>query len=138
MNERCPRGFRGAGDVNQALATRPLAAATERLRRPPGRPRKAQGAESAQAPQANAPAQTHENPRPIAGAVPAVCPVTPRLLDAASAAAYLNVSVWAIRDLDAAGHLPRVRLPLPGGKELRRLLYDRADLDQLVDRSKDR
>jgi hypothetical protein len=71
-------------------------------------------------------------------AVPALCPVTPRLLDVDGAAAYLAVSAWTIRDLDAGGHLPRVRLPLPGGKELRRLLYDRTDLDRLIERSKDR
>jgi len=70
--------------------------------------------------------------------VPALCPVTPRFLDVSGAAAYLAVSEWTIRDLDAAGHLPRVRLPLPGGKELRRLLFDRTDLDRLVERSKDR
>jgi hypothetical protein len=72
-----------------------------------------------------------------APAVPALCPVTPRLLDVDGAAAYLAVSAWTIRDLDAGGHLPRVRLPLPGGKELRRLLYDRTDLDRLIERSKD-
>ena len=73
-----------------------------------------------------------------APAVPALCPVTRRLLDVDSAAAYLGVSAWTIRDLDAGGHLPRVRLPLPGGKELRRLLYDRTDLDRLIERAKDR
>jgi len=60
------------------------------------------------------------------------------LLDVDGAAAYLGVSAWTIRDLDAGGQLPRVRLPLPGGKELRRLLYDRTDLDRLIERSKDR
>jgi hypothetical protein len=71
------------------------------------------------------------------GAVPTLCPVTPRLLDAESAARYLAVSVWVVRDLEAAGHLSRVRLPLPGGKDVRKLLYDRADLDRLIERSKD-
>jgi len=66
-----------------------------------------------------------------------VCPLTPRLLDVVGAAKYLGVSLWTIRDLDAAGHLARVRLPL-GVKEIRRVLYDRADLDLLIDRSKDR
>jgi hypothetical protein len=56
----------------------------------------------------------------------------PRLLDVDAAAAYLGVSPWTIRDLDGAGVLPRVRVPLPSGAELRRLLFDREDLDRLV------
>lgn len=63
--------------------------------------------------------------------------MTPRLLDADGAAQYLGVSVWTVRDLEASGYLPRVRLPLPGGKDVRKLLYDRADLDRLIERSKD-
>jgi hypothetical protein len=62
--------------------------------------------------------------------------IVPRLLDVQSAADYLSVSVWTIRDLEAAGELPRVRLPLGGRSELRRLLFDRRDLDRLVDRSR--
>jgi len=91
----------------------PLAAAQRRLGRP-GRPRK----------------PTHE---PMA-----VTTCAPRLLDVDAAAAYLGVSSWTIRDLDAAGVLPRVRVPLPNGGELRRLLFDRADLDRLIDLWKDR
>ena len=90
----------------------PLAAAQCRLGRP-GRPRK----------------PTHE---PLAVTT---CP--PRLLDVDADAAYLGVSSWTIRDLDAAGVLPRVRVPLPNGGELRRLLFDRADLDRLIDVWKD-
>jgi hypothetical protein len=56
----------------------------------------------------------------------------PRLLDLHAAATYLGVSPWTIRDLEAAGVLPRVRVPLPGGRELRKLLFDKADLDQLI------
>jgi len=40
---------------------------------------------------------------------------------------------WTIRDLEAAGVLRRVRIPLPNRGELRKLLFDRADLDRLVD-----
>ena len=72
---------------------RPLAAAQRRLGRP-GRPRK--------------PAY-----EPVA-----VTPCPPRLLDAEAAAAYLGVSSWTIRDLDAVGVLPRVRVPLPNGGAL--------------------
>jgi hypothetical protein len=39
---------------------------------------------------------------------------TPRLLDLEAAAAYLSVSPWTVRDLEAKGVLPRVRVPLPG------------------------
>jgi hypothetical protein len=42
------------------------------------------------------------------------------------------MSPWTIRDLEAQGVLPRVRVPLPGGRELRKLLFDKADLDRLV------
>jgi excisionase family DNA binding protein len=61
---------------------------------------------------------------------PVSCP--PRLLDLDAAAAYLSVSAWTIRDLIANGTLTRVRVPLPNGGELRRVLLDREDLDRLV------
>ncbi len=90
----------------------PLAAAQRRLGKP-GRPRK----------------PTRE---PVS-----VTTCLPRLLDVDGAAAYLGVSAWTVRDLDAAGVLARVRVPLPNGGELRRLLFDRADLDRLIDVWKD-
>jgi hypothetical protein len=64
-------------------------------------------------------------------------PVTPRLLDLKSAATYLSVSPWTVRDLEAKGVLPRVRVPVPGSGELRKLLFDKADLDRLIDAWKD-
>jgi hypothetical protein len=57
----------------------------------------------------------------------------PRLLDLKGAAAYLGVSPWTIRDLEASGTLRRVNVPLGMGKDLRKLLFDREDLDQLAD-----
>ena len=96
----------------------PLAAASERLRGKPGRPRK--------------PA-----PDPVAPIAAAAAGLPPRLLDVGGAAAYLNVSSWSIRDLIASGRLPRVRLPLGGDRELRRLLVDVRDLDNLVDVAKE-
>jgi hypothetical protein len=60
-----------------------------------------------------------------------------RLLSLDAAAAYLSMSPWTIRDLEAAGVLPRVRVPLPDGRELRKLLFDRADLDRLIGTWKD-
>lgn len=65
-------------------------------------------------------------------------PILPRLLDLARTASYLGVSHWTVRDLEAAGILPRVRVPLPNRGELRKLLFDREDLDRLIDVWKDR
>jgi hypothetical protein len=67
----------------------------------------------------------------------AIAPVPPRLLDLPAAAAYLGVSTWTVRDLEAGGMLKRVRLPLPNGGEVRKLLFCKEDLDCLVDNSKD-
>jgi len=53
-----------------------------------------------------------------------------RLFSLAEAAAYLGVSPWSVRDLDWKGRLPRVKIS-------RRLLFDREDLDALIDREKD-
>jgi hypothetical protein len=62
-----------------------------------------------------------------------LCPVSPRLLDLSAAAGYLGLSPWTVRDLEGAGTLRRVRIPLPNGAELRKLLFDREDLDRLVE-----
>ena len=56
-----------------------------------------------------------------------------RLFDIDRAAAYLGVSPWTVRDLEAAGTIKRVRVPLSGGRELRKLLFDKADLDALIE-----
>jgi len=55
------------------------------------------------------------------------------LFDVDRAAAYFGVSPWTVRDLEAAGTIKRVRVPLPGGRELRKLLFDKADLDALIE-----
>ena len=117
--------------------TLPLAAAAERIRRRPGRPRNASEVKSALAPQAPAPSVALEKSTTSGATVPGVCPLQPRLLDLASASVYLSVSSWTLRDLEAAGHLSRVRLPLPLGREVRKVLFDREDLDRLVAQSKE-
>ncbi len=89
----------------------PLAAAQARLGRP-GRPRK-----------------PRPEPEPPALRTSALAP---RLLDLPATAAYLGLSGWSVRDLEAAGILRRVRVPLPNGGELRKLLFDREDLDRLI------
>jgi hypothetical protein len=68
------------------------------------------------------------------GPVPGLCP---RLLDLGATAAYLGVSGWTVRDLEAAGELRRVRIPVGPGRELRKLLFDRQDLDHLLEAWKD-
>ena len=111
----------------------PLAAAAQRLRRPPRRSRRP----SAEAHQANAPRSGPSSTGTYKAAVPQLCPVEPRLLDLPTAAGYLSVSPWTVRDLEAAGLMARVRVPLPGGGELRKLLFDRQDLDRLIAAWKD-
>jgi hypothetical protein len=63
--------------------------------------------------------------------------ISPRLLSLDAAAVYLSMSPWTIRDQEAQGVLPRVRVPLPRGGELRKLLFDEADLDRLIGAWKD-
>jgi len=66
-----------------------------------------------------------------------VGPIGPRLLDLHTAAAYLGVSEWTVRDLEAAGTVARVRVPLGQTGELRKLLFDRAELDRLIEQWKE-
>jgi excisionase family DNA binding protein len=54
-----------------------------------------------------------------------------RLLALPEAAAYLGLSPWTVRELQWKGKLPRVDLG-------RKLLFDRADLDALIERQKER
>ena len=68
---------------------------------------------------------------------PAHGAMTPRLFDREQAATYLGLSPWTIRGLEAKGVLPRVRVPLPDGGELRKLLFDKADLDRLIEAWRD-
>ena len=63
----------------------------------------------------------------------AVEPVTPRLLDLPATATYLGVSEWTVRDLEHTGTLKRIRIPLANHGELRKLLFDKTDLDKLIE-----
>jgi hypothetical protein len=60
-----------------------------------------------------------------------------RLLELDQTARYLGVSPWTVRDLEASGVLRRVSIPLGNGRELRKLLFDREDLDRLIEAWKD-
>ena len=131
-------GYGSRAAVSTTEPTRPLpsapalAGASDRLRgrpgfpRHPGRPRKAESGHVADA----SPSQLRLN-----GGSTALDSrsIAPRLLDLAGTAAYLSVSDWTVRDLETAGVLKRVRIPLPAGGELRKLLFDRGDLDRLID-----
>jgi len=64
--------------------------------------------------------------------------LAPRLLDVAGAARYLSVSPWTIKALLANGTLSRVTIPLSGGRDLRRTLLDRLQIDELALRWRDR
>jgi hypothetical protein len=58
--------------------------------------------------------------------------IVPRLFNLDAAAAYLSMSPWTIRDLEAKGVPPWVRVPLPKGGDRHKLLLDKADLDRLI------
>ena len=64
---------------------------------------------------------------------PVCIPLQPRLLNVREAASYLSVAVWCVRQLTWTKQLTPIKV---GGS--RRLLYDRADLDQFVDQQKQR
>ena len=70
-------------------------------------------------------------------AIQANAPIGPRLLDLHSASTYIWISQWTIRDLESAGVLRRVRIPLPNDKEMRKLLFDKQDLDSYIEKWKD-
>ncbi len=117
--------------IDRAGDPLPLAAAAEMLRGKPGRPRKDVHVVGTAA------QQRGMDGGPNRGAL-AVTAIEPRLLSLADAALYLGVSAWTVRDLEAAGILPRIRVPLPNNGELRRLLFDREDLDRLIEGWKER
>jgi len=114
----------------ESASTLPLAAASVRLRGRPGRPR----TRPEPAPRhvsSHVDAEQRES-----AAVPLVQRTSgpidaPRLLDVEAAAGYLGVSAWTVRDLVERGTLSRVALP-----GVRRLLFDRCELDHLVETSR--
>ncbi len=114
--------------MTASLPPLPLAAASQRLRGKPGRPRKRETGPIDGTPgAADGTAPAREAMAKVQVAIP------PRLLTLEATAAYLGVSSWTVRDLEAAGVLRTVCVPLPGGRELRKLLFDRTDLDRLIE-----
>lgn len=135
----------------------PLAAASIRLRGKPGRPRKnrietslavtnktaANGAAAsktgtlrAQSPPSDQVNSGSEG-RQLAISASTLPPFASRLLGLSATASYLGLASWTVRELEWRGVLRRVRVPLPNGGELRKLLFDRVDLDGLIERWKD-
>ena len=109
----------------------PLAAASMRLRQKPGRPRKE--VIGSIIPEKTSDGDRGRDPGKRTVVYEAVGQILPRLLDLRAAAAYLGVSPWTVRDLEANGTLRRVNVPSGPGRDLRKLLFDRKDLDQLVE-----
>jgi excisionase family DNA binding protein len=66
---------------------------------------------------------------------PSCAPPGPRLLTRQQAADYLSLSSDMIDRLTQQGELRRVQLTL-GDRTVRKVLYDRADLDRLVELSR--
>lgn len=56
-------------------------------------------------------------------------PVTPRLLNVRAAAEYLGATIWFVRTVAWGKKIPSVTFG-------NRLLFDRADLDAFIERSK--
>jgi hypothetical protein len=102
----------------------PLADAQRRLGKP-GRPRLSDEEKARRAQHRAAARAVH------------LAAITPRLLDVEGAARYMSFSTWTIRDLIAAGKLPRVIIPSALG-DLRAIRIAREDLDRLIETSKER
>lgn len=67
----------------------------------------------------------------------ACAPALPRLLNIDATAQYLDVSTWTIWTfLDNETRKP-VRIPRENGKNVRKLVFDRLDLDALVTKWKE-
>jgi len=62
---------------------------------------------------------------------PCIVPGVQRLYNVKEAASYLRLSPWTVRSLGWNGEIPEVKIG-------RRVLYDRNDLDEFVDRNKRR
>ena len=122
----------------KSATTLPLATASQRLRGQPGRPRTK--------PSGDNPGDSREPHRTQVRVPPArpaartqdslsCAPPGPRLLTRQQAAKYLSLSSDILDRLTQQGELPRVQLLL-GNRNVRKVLYDRADLDRLVELSR--
>jgi excisionase family DNA binding protein len=121
-----------------SATTLPLATASQRLRGRPGRPRTKPCGDNPGDNRELARTQVRVPPaRPAARPQdsPSWAPAGPRLVTRQQAAAYLSLSLDIIDRLTQQGELRRVQLTL-GDRPVRRVLFDRADLDRLVELSR--
>ena len=103
--------------------------------RPRGRPRKAvENGHSPGTPSDGSRLNTGEAGSALSAPI---APIGPRLLDLHSAATYMGISEWSVRNLEAQGVIPRVRIPLPNHGEMRKILFCKDDLDALIDKWRD-
>jgi excisionase family DNA binding protein len=122
----------------KSATTPPLATASQRLRGRPGRPRTKPCGDNPGDSRETERTQVHEKPARLAARTqdsPSCAPPGPRLLTRQQAANYLNLSSDLLDRLTQQGELPRVQLAL-GNRNVRKVLYDRADLDRLVELSR--
>ena len=112
---------------------KPLAAARERLRRNPGRPRKGDSGHNRGITLPREPMNSGEERSALAPGAS-----MPRLLSQEGVAHYLGISVWTVREWEEADILRRVEITLPNSKTFQRALYDVRDLDALIDQWKNR
>jgi excisionase family DNA binding protein len=122
----------------KSATTLPLATASQRLRGRPGRPRTKPSGDNrgdnceqqrtqVRVPPARSGARRQDSP--------SCAPPGPRLATRQQAAEYLNLSLDMIDRLTQQGDLRRVQLTL-GDRTVRKVLYDRSDLDRLVELSR--
>jgi hypothetical protein len=122
----------------KSVTTLPLATASQWLRGRPGRPRTKPGGDNpgdsrepqriqVRVPPARPAARTQDSP--------SCAPAGPRLVTRQQAAEYLSLSLDMIDRLTQQGELRRVQLTL-GDRTVRKVLYDRGDLDRLVELSR--
>jgi len=137
-----PRAMASAKDASceppTPATTLPLANASQRLRGRPGRPRTKPRGDSSGDSREREQMQVREMPgRPPVRTQdsPSCAPPGPRLLTRQQAADYLNVSSDMLDRLTQQGELPRVQLLL-GNRNVRKVLFGRADLDRLVELSR--
>lgn len=118
----------------------PLTRASARLRGRPGRPRKhpRRPTRNSMTPRIASPVLPPLQPTGVPSG--SITPVHPRLLTLEAASSYLALSPWLVRELVASGSLHPVHIPLPPDRRgrrrsgvIRKLLFDRADLDDLID-----
>jgi excisionase family DNA binding protein len=116
-------------------AALPLADASRRLRGRAGRPRKHLDPEQvARASETETSKNGKSSPRPAFQQIRTGSryePIQPRLLTLRQTAEYLGLSTWTIRGLVDTGTLRRVQLGA-----VRRLLFDRLELDRLIEMSR--